>query len=121
MAKKNYVVKGEYEGSKITGSRDCGYLFVCDAGTAVVPRFVSSYEVISKTQQSEYDYNKGYIGRQMFGFNGWLMGTDGIQYNEYQVLVVWKETKWDKFKKGGKSLFVLDDEYYSYLVRGMML
>lgn len=117
MAKINYVVQGEYEGRRIGM---CSKWLEIAGVKPLTTKFVASYNVLSKTQQSKFDYNMGYIGRQKFGFNGWLLGTDGIQYDVYEIFIEWRVHEWNKFTKGGKSIIVLDDEHYARFLRGLM-
>lgn len=113
MPNVNYVIKGEYKDKKIV---DRSILQICHAqinGTdKPLSKFtISSYTVIDESNKEEYSFLKGALGAAFFGGLGAVAGIGGKSRKEYLIAIEWKN--------GGKSLILIDGEYYKTFVKTM--
>ena len=105
----NVVLEGKYKNDKInqTSTELClnknhGYF---------IKSWISSYVVIDESNKNQYSFWKGALGVALLGGIGAIAGMGGKKKKEYLIAIEWKE--------GGKSLILLDDEYYKVFVKNM--
>ncbi len=110
----NYVMEGYGKDTEIIYSSYTGGLRILGKNS-LKKEYISSYNVIDENNKdsSQYSFWKGALGVAVFGGIGAVAGIEGKNKTskEYLISIEWK--------RGEKSLILIDDEYYKIFVKSM--
>ncbi len=112
MSRKNCILEGKYKGIKIT--KDIVLRISNDIepeGYPLSKYSISSYEVINEATVSQFSGWKALMGISALGSLGMALGIDGENDKEYLISIEWK--------LGGKSLILLEYDYYKTFIQAM--